>query len=149
MRYLLHKRDKGVCALCGLDTDALQAEYKAARDNWKREDFRLYNAKHDEWLKAHGIPPGRTIGDWWDADHINPVIEGGGECGLENFRTLCIPCHKKVTAELRRRMANRERERKAAERFAEARKLGFIAPDPTVQPVKESCIPLENLELFT
>ena len=28
------------------------------------------------------------------------MSEGGGECGLENYRTLCIPCHKKVTKEL-------------------------------------------------
>jgi hypothetical protein len=23
------------------------------------------------------------------------LTEGGGECGIDNFRTLCIPCHKK------------------------------------------------------
>lgn len=42
----------------------------------------------------------------WQADHIIPVVEGGGECGLENFRILCAdPCHKKVTKELRTRLA--------------------------------------------
>lgn len=41
----------------------------------------------------------------WQMDHIIPVIEGGGECGLENLRSLCKnPCHKKVTAELRSRL---------------------------------------------
>jgi 5-methylcytosine-specific restriction endonuclease McrA len=40
----------------------------------------------------------------WDADHILPVAEGGGECDLENLRTLCLMCHREATAELRRRM---------------------------------------------
>ena len=40
---------------------------------------------------------------FWDADHIVPVVEGGGECDLANMRTLCLKCHKLVTAELRRR----------------------------------------------
>ena len=35
----------------------------------------------------------------WEADHINPVFLGGGQCGLDNFRTLCYWCHKKVTIE--------------------------------------------------
>lgn len=47
--------------------------------------------------------PGRSSG--WDADHIVPVVEGGGQCGLENYRTLCHPCHKRATAELARRRA--------------------------------------------
>ena len=38
-------------------------------------------------------------GGLWDADHIIPVKEGGGQCGLDNIRTLCISCHKKVTKE--------------------------------------------------
>lgn len=40
----------------------------------------------------------------WQADHIVPVVEGGGECGLENIRTLCTPCHKEETAALRKRL---------------------------------------------
>jgi 5-methylcytosine-specific restriction enzyme A len=41
----------------------------------------------------------------WEADHILPVIEGGGHCGLDNLRTLCVPCHRQVTRELRARIA--------------------------------------------
>jgi hypothetical protein len=41
----------------------------------------------------------------WEADHIQAVVEGGGMHGLENYRTLCVPCHKKETALLRKRMA--------------------------------------------
>ncbi len=39
----------------------------------------------------------------WDADHIVPVIEGGGECDLSNIRTLCLICHRTATAALRKR----------------------------------------------
>jgi 5-methylcytosine-specific restriction protein A len=40
----------------------------------------------------------------WDADHILPVTEGGGECDLDNIRTLCLRCHRSVTAQLRERI---------------------------------------------
>lgn len=35
--------------------------------------------------------------DKWQADHILPVEQGGGACGLENFQTLCEDCHKEKT----------------------------------------------------
>ncbi len=40
----------------------------------------------------------------WDADHILPVAEGGGECDLDNIRTLCLRCHRVVTMQLRERI---------------------------------------------
>jgi 5-methylcytosine-specific restriction endonuclease McrA len=40
----------------------------------------------------------------WDADHIIPVVEGGGECDLENIRSLCLICHRRQTSELRLRL---------------------------------------------
>lgn len=33
----------------------------------------------------------------WQADHIIEVRDGGGGCDLDNFQTLCIPCHKDKT----------------------------------------------------
>ena|SRR4030065_329029 len=33
----------------------------------------------------------------WQADHIIEVRDGGGGCGLDNFQTLCLKCHKKKT----------------------------------------------------
>ena len=33
----------------------------------------------------------------WEADHIIEVRHGGGGCTLDNFQTLCIPCHKAKT----------------------------------------------------
>lgn len=102
MRRAVLNRDHGICASCRVDTIAQKAEYLAIRTIAEREVFR----------KMAGIPPSRS-GDWWNADHIIPVTEGGGECGLENYRTLCIPCHKKATRELRKRMASKEKDKRA------------------------------------
>lgn len=99
VRRMVFARDRGICKLCGLNTEQLlSAYYRIVNDRQAARDF----------LKAYGIPAHRTS-SFWDADHILPVIEGGGECDLDNYRTLCIPCHKKVTAELRARMAERNR----------------------------------------
>ena len=27
-------------------------------------------------------------------------MRGGGQCGLNNYRTLCVPCHKATTKKL-------------------------------------------------
>jgi hypothetical protein len=35
----------------------------------------------------------------WHADHIKRVADGGGECGEDNIRTLCVVCHIRLTAE--------------------------------------------------
>lgn len=82
-RYHVWLRDKGVCALCSIDS--------VAGKTWKWGSPRQNRA--------------RGTGDLWQADHIKPVIEGGGECGLENLRTLCTACHKLETAALRRRIS--------------------------------------------
>lgn len=54
-----------------------------------------------------------NIGSAWQADHVLPVVEGGGGCGLENLRTLCTGCHKDETAALARRRAEARRASRA------------------------------------
>ncbi|GAG13619.1 unnamed protein product [marine sediment metagenome] len=44
----------------------------------------------------------------WEADHIVPISEGGGCCGLDNYQTLCVPCHKKESAALAGRQKGRK-----------------------------------------
>ena len=119
VRQEVFKRDKGVCAGCGLDTDKARRIWVHARyehlEDWVKDRLR-----HIEYLPDHmrsdvdavireewGI---RVLGNsWWEANHIVPVIEGGGLCGLENYETLSQGCHRLHTAELRRRMADNRR----------------------------------------
>lgn len=41
------------------------------------------------------------------------MAEGGGCCGLANFRTLCTPCHRAETQALRQRLQARKRKQAA------------------------------------
>jgi 5-methylcytosine-specific restriction enzyme A len=93
LRDCVLERDRGVCGICGLDTVRL-----------RRRVMRLPFAKRMleiRRLQQEGLAS-RGRKTWWEADHILPVVEGG-DSNLENIRTLCIPCHRKVTAELRAR----------------------------------------------
>lgn len=92
IRDCVYSRDKGICSLCNIDT---KKTAKELLENNKQELYDKYmiTSKRKIWKKKHG-------GGLWDADHIIPVKEGGGQCGLDNIRTLCIVCHKKVTKNL-------------------------------------------------
>lgn len=93
LRECVFERDKGICALCGIDTH-----------KQRRRVMRLPFATRMKELRAL-IDAGvihRRRKSWWEADHILPVVEGG-DSNLENVRTLCIPCHRGVTRELRER----------------------------------------------
>jgi len=45
-----------------------------------------------------------------EVDHIVPVCEGGGACGLDGLRLLCVPCHKDESKRLAQRRAQQKRE---------------------------------------
>ncbi len=112
MRRAVRDRDKGICAACGVDTEAQRAEYREAL----KEHLTHFCRPMEVLRKSFGVTASQALShSWWEADHILPVIEGGGECGLEGYRTLCISCHKKATKELRGRMARARRDQKAVE----------------------------------
>ena len=92
LRRQVFLRDKGVCARCTVDT--LAAHRLIARSR---------GARRAGLLTLWGLTSleRKTL---WDADHVIPVVEGGGECDLLNLRTLCIHCHRVVTRALRLRM---------------------------------------------
>jgi 5-methylcytosine-specific restriction protein A len=92
LREKVFDRDRGVCAACGTDTMAL-------RRDMRRLDF----AARRLFLKTWGLKEGSRK-SLWDADHIVPVAEGGGQCDLSNMRTLCLLCHRTVTTALRERL---------------------------------------------
>ncbi len=92
LRERVFERDRGVCAGCGTDCLAAFRHLKRQRGVAR---LRAYAA----W----GLKPGSRQ-SLWDADHIVPVAEGGGECDLSNIRTLCLNCHRAATAALRARI---------------------------------------------
>jgi len=94
-RKQVSERDHGVCAECGLDTEALLR----AIDALPVEDWQKARVRAQQMREATGVsnPP------FWHSDHILAVQEGGGACGIENLRTLCHRCHLKATRELRKR----------------------------------------------
>lgn len=125
-RAKVDKRDCGVCAACGIDTDRIKRLMKRLdicnRPRWewdstpwpgyprRKERFEMAVALLSVWigrrlLMGHYEP----IPHLWEMDHIVPVIEGGGGCGLDGLRTLCIPCHHKQTAQLAARRARNVR----------------------------------------
>jgi 5-methylcytosine-specific restriction protein A len=141
------ERDRGVCAVCGLDTARIEsllgALHRVAFDSYwvdengrsgpgswmsggaqkiehpaaahRREQLDIALAILGMW-SGHSVRtfacawerPEKSLGlkhSLWQMDHINPVVEGGGQCGLDNLRTLCLRCHKNATAELASRRA--------------------------------------------
>jgi hypothetical protein len=110
------QRDYGVCARCHVDTRIQKRAWMRLRDFVTRHWRRLLPYASVVYVdrfasQKYGVPEARLHSNWWDADHIVPVVEGGGGCGLENYRTLCLKCHKEVTAELKaRRAATRQGE---------------------------------------
>jgi len=95
------ERDKGICAKCGIDTKWLCDKIIEIRSLWRK--YRPISMV--EYAKDFGPWGIEAYKQFWEADHIIPVCEGGGCCGLENYQTLCLRCHKKETAELSKRRA--------------------------------------------
>ena len=101
--HLVEQRDHGICAICGLDC----LEVESALDDLRQKSdsphmaFRIFKMQLGLMNRVR----------CWDADHVVPVCRGGGECGLENYRTLCCWCHRKETGRL---AAERAAERRAA-----------------------------------
>ena len=88
-------RDKGICAICGIDTSWLQScvkEIKEIQRRFRHVPFSQFKKDLGPWFTHN-----RCL---YEMDHILPVSRGGGLCGLENYRTLCLRCHKKETAKL-------------------------------------------------
>jgi 5-methylcytosine-specific restriction protein A len=93
LREQVFERDKGICAICRVDTRAAYFELKRSRGT------------HRERLLARWGLKKINRKSLWDADHVLPVAEGGGECDVGNLRTLCLACHRRATLELRKRLS--------------------------------------------
>jgi 5-methylcytosine-specific restriction enzyme A len=86
IREQVFLRDHGICARCGCDTVEALRQINALPSPQRK--------RRKQELKITGR---KTL---WDVDHVLPVFCGGGECSLDNLRTLCLVCHKRETAAL-------------------------------------------------
>lgn len=94
-RYAVRRRDRGVCARCGCDTERLERILRRVPVSVKAD---------------LGIPWGRWGTDLWDMAHVRAVCEGGGVVPgmtvdeiMDNLVTLCIWCHREDTRRLKRK----------------------------------------------
>jgi 5-methylcytosine-specific restriction endonuclease McrA len=114
LREQVFHRDRGVCAVCRIDCDKLERVFRrllrkaglkpthypaiVARDPDHYGPLDIFRQEFP-WFRPDISP--------WAADHIIPVAEGGGECGLEGIRTLCLNCHAQATKALRERLTRK------------------------------------------
>lgn len=133
LKKLVLRRDKGVCASCGLDTLRLR---KALEKLQRQCERRLFGKESQECFEkriirrtslrarvvaleragfrgcfkesGYGFP--KVSQALWEADHKVPLAIGGAD-DLENLQTLCRACHKQVTKRLARYRAHRRRKR--------------------------------------
>jgi len=89
LRAQVFLRDQGICARCTVDAVWAYTVLRRARGARRQRLLALWGLST---LKRSSL---------WDADHIVPVVEGGGVCDLSNLRTLCVHCHRVVTRDLR------------------------------------------------
>lgn len=106
LRDAVFERDKGVCAECGMDTQAIRERVNALpyKGEKRKEGLALlrengFNVPVAVWASCPAL---------WDADHVDAVDEGGG-WELANVQTLCHPCHKEKTSEQAERRGKQQR----------------------------------------
>lgn len=102
-RRKVGKRDHGVCARCGADT---QKQYRIM--SWLRRAHELSSHEIREVAAVLGVPVHYRA--FWEAHHREARHEGGGH-NLDNIETVCIECHKAETAAQRKRWAEAKRVR--------------------------------------
>jgi hypothetical protein len=103
------------------DADALRAAVALFAPSFLRADCAA---------ALHRLLRWRTEAHAWHCDHIVPVYAGGGEATVENARTLCIPCHQRVSA-------LQAAQRAAVRQSAKAKERAHIAVKPTISDLKK------------
>jgi 5-methylcytosine-specific restriction endonuclease McrA len=146
-RKQVFKEERGVCQECGLDCEDLKSRLllgsKGAQlpledrrrillqvePRYKEHEALMMKAlttgcvalEHTRCCGVRSVKPDwacRRCSVLWEADHLIPVAEGGGQCGRENLRTLCLMCHVDASGAQAGRGAKKRRAAKASRAVA-------------------------------
>jgi hypothetical protein len=105
IRSAVFALEGGKCSLCKINAHALFDQIRALQPAERLNKLLAVNWTLPKSSKAmENLLNNPKEGDFWQADHIHAVSEGGGACGLDNLRTLCTPCHLVETEKLRGRL---------------------------------------------
>ena len=110
VRKMVFARDHGVCTHCRMACGQLDRVIYHLAHWGTEEDPQAGNRLALRAIAALGFGNRQRVISLWQADHRVTVAEGGRDCGLGNYRTLCLNCHALQTKELHRRMRQRRRE---------------------------------------
>ncbi|KAH9599821.1 Helicase [Trypanosoma melophagium] len=99
VRRSVREADKGICSCCQVDCETLCSLVAVATTRKEREaviDRMHPHMRHYPNL-FNRIVENPVPGNVWNADHILPVSQGGGEASMDNLQTLCVACHTEKT----------------------------------------------------
>jgi hypothetical protein len=100
--YYMYKRDRNICADCGIDTleldHALQdLLYKIKRQYYAQAPGKYFCRTNNSMQLFYAITRQCGLGNHLKTTeafhHVVSVEQGGGCCGLDNLVTLCTRCH--------------------------------------------------------
>jgi HNH endonuclease len=105
IRSAMFALEGGVCQKCNINAHAFYEQITALEPAERLNRYQSAKWRMPASNKAYqSMVNEPKEGDFWQVDHKVAVAEGGGNCGLENLRTLCVPCHRDETEKLRVRL---------------------------------------------
>lgn len=108
-RAQVFARDHGECTHCRLACGLLDRMIRRLALWGTPEDPQAGTALALRTIALLGFGTRKKVISLWQADHRVAIAEGGRDCGLGNYRTLCLHCHAVQTKELHRRMREQRR----------------------------------------
>lgn len=144
VRFQLLQRDQGICSECGVDAQRMDTAISRLLEDLLHpllmtiHPMVALTLRSEGWsnirLRGRGsYPDAISFTSCWEAHHVRSVAEGGGECDLDNYRTLCFVCHKRISAEQAAARAEKRRQEKRAaklQREAAKQSAPIFAPMP-------------------
>ncbi|XP_038607651.1 DNA annealing helicase and endonuclease ZRANB3 [Tachyglossus aculeatus] len=99
LRAKVYEAERGVCQLCNQNVQELFLRIRDAPRNQRKSLLDVTWTSQLPLEQLNEMIRSPAEGQFWQADHIQPVASGGGQCPLGNLQTLCTLCHRKRTAQ--------------------------------------------------